>query len=469
MACRVSGRACLIKRQGKGGGFVVFDLVIKNACVVRKSGVRQLDVAIRNGKIVALANVGEELPAKETIDAEGMLLLPGLIDLHVHGGHGDPERETLQKVSMAAAAGGITTIVDQPLSNPSTVTVEQLLAKERAAERECVVDFSLWGGLVPGHLDDLKPMYEFGAKAFKSFMCRCSNYPMIDDGLLLKGMRLVGELGGMVAVHAESDTLIGQLVDDYRAAGRNDVRAFIESHPEYSELEAIERFLFLLQQAPSCQGHIVHLSIADGAKAVKRARAEGLDNITVETSPQYLGLCEDDLYAIGGVAKCDPPLRANETVDALWNYVLDGTIDIIASDHSPHEFKKKANRDFWSVPEGVTGVQTLLPVVVTEGRKRGLTWERLAALCSENPAKLFRIYGNKGAIEVGFDADLVFFDPKLDWVLRAEDLFYHNQHSPFIGRQFHGKVMKTLVRGVVVYDDHCITVQPGFGRYYKMQ
>lgn len=447
----------------------MLDMLIKGGYVVHPGGGELLDIGVKDGRIAALFAPGLQIDAAEVIDATGLVVLPGLIDAHVHGGHGDPDRETLKHASMAAAAGGITTILEQPLSNPSTVTVPRLQDKLQAAGEQCVVDFSLWGGLVPGHLDDLAPMAEFGAKAYKSFMCRCSNYPMTDDGTLLAGMQKVAELGGLVAVHAENDTLIQQLVDQFRAEGRNDIQAYLDSHPEYTELEAIHRFIYLASLAPGCRAHVVHMSIPAGAEAIKAARAGGVTNLSFETCPQYLGLDEDDLLTLGGVAKCDPPVRSRESVEKLWQYVLDGTVDIIASDHSPHapERKRPRDDDFWTVSEGVTSLQTLLPVVMTEGRRRGLSWSRLAELCSTNPARLFGLYGRKGAIAVGFDADVVLIDPEVEWVLRDEDLFYLHKNSPYTGRTFKGRVQQTLVRGTAVYRDHEITVQPGFGRFYR--
>jgi allantoinase len=449
----------------------MFDLLIKNGTVVLSQGAARHDIGILGGKIAALGWPGSLGAAAAEIDAAGLVILPGLIDAHVHGGHGDPDRETFHNASMAAAAGGITTILEQPLSNPSTVTVSRLKDKLQSAQEQFVVDFSLWGGLVPGHLADLAPMAEFGAKAYKSFMCRCSNYPMTDDGTLLAGMKEIAELGGLVAVHAENDTLMQQLIDQFKAEGRNDVQAYLDSHPEYTELEAINRFIFFASLVPECKAHIVHMSIPDGAEAIKAARARGVSNLSFETCPQYLGLSEDDLLAQGGVAKCDPPVRSRESVEKLWQYVLDGTVDIIAGDHSPHapERKQATNGDFWTVSEGVTSLQTLLPVVLTEGRRRGLTWERLAELCSTNPARLFGLYGRKGAIGVGFDADLVLLDPEAEWELRDEDLFYLHKNSPYTGRTFKGKVKQTLVRGTTVYREHEITVEPGFGRFYPQE
>lgn len=457
----------------------MFDLVIRNGEAARATGSRRLDVAVSSGRIAALLEpgVGAQVQAREYVDATGMVIFPGLVDPHVHGGVGEPERETIENVSRAAAAGGITTILDQPLSNPSTVTLERFEAKKAEMERESVVDFAIWGGLVPGHLDDLGSMFNAGAQAFKAFMCRCSNYPMTDDGLLLKGMSRIGELGGLVAVHAENDTLIQQLADDLKAAGRRDPGAFLESHPDYSELEAVRRFIFIARQAPACKGHVVHASISGAVEAVRTARegggcgTAGVD-ITIETCPQYLALTDCDMERIGGVAKCDPPLRSRHSVEAMWECVLKGWVDMVASDHSPHTLAKKTpvDGDFWTVAEGVTGVQTLLPVLVTEGRKRGMTWDQLARLCSTNPAKRFGLYGRKGDIELGFDADLVIFDPGAVWTLRDGDLFYVNKHSPYCGMTFTGKVARTLVRGVVVYDgeEHAVKVKPGYGRFYRM-
>lgn len=446
------------------------DLLIHGATVVKPTGLFRVNVGISRGKIAMLSSPSVEIEARRRLDATGMLLLPGLVDPHVHAGYGEPERETITAVSKAAAAGGVTTIMDQPLSKPSTVTRERLSAKKGAFENGSVVDFALWGGLVPGHIEDLGDMMEEGAQAFKAFMCRCSNYPMSPDGVLLRGMRRLGELGGLVGVHAENDTLIQDLLDEFLRQGKRDERAFLDSHPVYSELEAIKRFIFLGELVPACKCHLLHVSIPEGVLEVQEARRRGVTNISVETCPQYLALNEDDLLEIGGVAKCDPPVRSRESVERLWELVIEGAVDMIVSDHSPHPTEKKTQeKDFASVPEGVTGVQTLLPVVVTEGLKRGLSWPKLVSLVSTNPAKRFGLCGRKGDIEVGFDADLVVFNPRETWTLREDDLFYANRHSPFVGRTFTGKVVETLVRGETVYADGRITVDPGFGQFLKME
>lgn len=453
---------------------MVFDLVITNGTIVTGSGVFKGSVAVSDGTVAAVAAAGTELPGKSTVDAEGLMVLPGLIDAHSHAGHGDPDRENFTAYSRACAAGGITTFIDMPLSNPSTLTPETLREKITSSGSASHVDYALYGGVVPGYLHQVESMVKEGAGAFKSFTCRCSNYPMTDDGTLLEGMTILEKTGGILSVHAENDTLIQNLTDRLVAEGKNGPRAFLDSHPPYSELEAVQRVFFLAKQAPRCRVHIAHMSIPEGMELLRRCRGEGMDNLSAETCPQYLGMSEDDLEAIGALAKCDPPVRTAEAVERLWGYVLDGTVDIVASDHSPHPFSRKTEReaDFWTVAEGCTGIQTMLPVVLTEGRKRGLSWERLVQLMAERPADLFGLRGRKGRIAPGHDGDIVLLDPEREWVLEAGDLQHLVKQSPFTGRTFRGRVVKTFVRGELVYDDGApdkIVNRPGYGRYCPME
>lgn len=447
------------------------DLCVRNAKIVTADALFDGELYVKEGKVAAVTAPGAALEAEKVVDAQGSYLLPGVIDPHLHGGHGTPDRETFVCAGMAAAAGGITTVLEQPLSNPSTVTVQAFLDKKREADQSFVVDFGLWGGLVPGHLDEMEEIFRLGGGAFKSFMCRCSNYPSTNDGVLLEGMRKLAAFGGLSAVHAENDTLIQELADRFQAQGRTDARAFLDSHPPYSELEAVLRYLFLARQAPGCKAHVVHCSLPEGVEAVHKAQEEGVD-VTVETCPQYLGLCEDDLLALGGVAKCDPPVRPRETVERLWECVKAGKVDMIASDHSPHPFDRKVvDRDnFPHAAEGVTGLQTMLPVILTEGVvKRGLGLTDVVRMMCRNPAKRFGLYGRKGALEPGFDADFILVDMEKRWVCQAEKMHYLNKHTPFHGRTFQGSVEETYVRGRLVCKDNQILVKPGFGRYCPME
>ena len=451
-----------------------FDLVIENGTIVTGGGLFKGAVGVTAGVIEAVTGAETKLRGKEVVDAGGLMVLPGLLDVHSHGGHGDPHRENFTAYSRACAAGGITTFIDMPLSNPSTLTVEALKEKIATSGATSHVDYGLYGGAVPGYLDRMEAMAKEGAGAFKAFTCRCSNYPMTDDGTLLEGMKILERIGGILSVHAENDTLIQTLTDRLMAEGKNGPRAFLDSHPPYSELEAIRRVFFLAKEAPKCRVHIAHMSIPEGFELLRRSKGEGMNNLSAETCPQYLGLREEDLEVIGAVAKCDPPVRSAERVEKLWEYVIDGTVDIIASDHSPHPFSHKTERegDFWTVAEGCTGIQTMLPVVLTEGRKRGLSWRRLAQLMAERPAELFGLEGRKGRIAPGLDGDIVLVDPDKEWVLKAEDLEHLVKHSPFTGRTFKGRVVKTFVRGERVFDDEGaekIVNKAGFGKFCPME
>jgi allantoinase len=448
------------------------ELCIQNAVVVTCGFARTSDLYVSGGKIAAIACPGCGVGTADTVfDAKGKLLIPGVVDPHVHGGYGEPERESYACVGRAAAAGGVTTLMEQPLSYPPTATAEAFSDKRKRGEREFCVDFSLWGGLIPGHLDDMKAIYELGGGAFKSFMCRCSNYPSTNDGLLLEGLKKLREFGGLSAVHAENDTMIQELADRFSAEGKQDVQAFLESHPPYSELEAIRRYILIAEQVPGSRTHVVHCSIPEGIEAVDEAKRKGLD-MTVETCPQYLALTEDDLYRLGGVAKCDPPVRSKSSVERMWELVKSGKVDMIASDHSPHPFAKKVvpMDEFSRAAEGVTGVQTMLPVLLTEGvYKRGLPMIDLVRLLSENSARRYGLWGRKGALLPGFDADFSILDPDAEWTCRSEDLYYLNRHTPYEGRTFHGKLESTWLRGVKICESGKVLAQPGFGAFYPMK
>jgi allantoinase len=447
-----------------------YDILIKNGYLVLPTAVIKADMLVKEGKICGIVENSDNIEAKEVIDAKGRYVMPGAIDPHVHAGHGEPHRETFTTASMSAAAGGVTTFIDMPLSQPSTLTIEAYNDKIDEVNNKSVVDIALYGGLVDGYLDKIPAIHRAGGQAYKAFMCRCPNFHMTEDGPLLEGMELVADLGGVVTVHAENDTLIYHLKEKFKKQGKNDIEAFIESHPLYAELEAIQRFIFLAGLAPGAGAHIAHMSVPEGAEEVKYARAEGID-ISVETCPQYLGLNTDILFEKGGIAKCDPPARPQEVVDYLWEYVLDGTIDMIASDHSPHPFEKKVVPldEFDKANNGCNGLQTMIPVIIDEGIiKRDMSLPLFARFTAYNAARRFGLYPEKGALEIGADADFYILNLDGQWLCKAEDLYYTNKHSAFDGRLFNGKIETTYVRGVKVFDGEQIVAEPGHGKFVKM-
>jgi allantoinase len=391
------------------------------------------DVAIEDGRIVA---VGPELslPGAEVVEAHGLRVLPGAVDAHVH--FNDPGRadwEGWATGTAAAAAGGTTTVIDMPLNaHPPTVDAAAFRAKLDAAEAAAVTDFAFWGGLVPGNVPRLAELAELGVVGFKAFMAPSGieDFEAVDDVTLYDGMAEAARLGLTVAVHAENAQLVSR-----PPAGRG-WHDWCASRPVVAELEAIQRAVLFAEET-GCSLHVVHVSTARGVAIVAEARARGVD-VTCETCPHYLLLAEDDLEQLGAVAKCAPPLRARDEVAALRSAL--SSIDLIASDHSPSPASMKTGDDVFAIWGGISGCQSLLATALTE--------ELSLELVTSRPAERFRLPG-KGRLEPGYDADVVLVEPDAEWRLAADDLRYRHRHSPYVGRRFRGRVVRTLVRGGV--------------------
>jgi allantoinase len=393
-------------------------------------GAEPADVAVDDGCIVA---VGAELgiSALETVDAGGLRVLPGAVDAHVH--FNDPGRadwEGWASGTAAAAAGGTTCVVDMPLNaHPPTVDAASFREKVAAADGSAVTDYALWGGLVPGNVPRLAELAELGVVGFKAFMAPSGidDFEAVDDDTLAAGMAEAARLGLPVAVHAEDPARL------LAPAGRG-WRDWAASRPVEAELAAIARALSLAG-ATGCSLHVVHVSSGRGVRLVTEARARGLD-VTCETCPHYLVLDEDDLEALGAVAKCAPPLRARADRDDLRAELAAGAIDLVASDHSPSPPSMKAG-DAFAAWGGISGCQSLVALALTENVPH--------ALVSECPAGRFRLPG-KGRLEPGADADVVLVAP-VEWELHEDDLRYRHKQSPYVGRRLRGRVVRAWLRG----------------------
>ncbi len=412
----------------------------------------EADVAVEDGVVVG---VGDPPGARgEEVDARGLHVLPGAVDAHVHLNEpGRTDWEGFATGTLAAAAGGTTCVVDMPLNaHPPTVDAEAFRLKAAAGEAAARTDFALWGGLVPGGVGRLPELAEAGVVGFKAFLCPSGvdDFPAVDDLTLCEGMREAAALGLPVAVHAESASITDGLAERARREGRRGWRDYARSRPVVAELEAISRALVLAGET-GCSLHVVHVSSGRGARLVADARARGLD-VTCETCPHYLLLDEDDLEALGAVAKCAPPLRPRAEVEELWTELTAGRVDLVASDHSPAPGSLKENEDAFAVWGGISGCQTLLAALSTAAPARGLGAPDVARLVAGAPARRFRLAG-KGRIEPGGDADLVLVDRGAEHELRDEDLRYRHRHSPFVGRRLRGRVAQTLLRGEPVWRD----------------
>jgi len=430
----------------------MLDLVIRNGLVVEPNAARVADVAISGGRIAAIGP-GIADAARATIDAAGLIVFPGGIDAHVHFNEpGRTEWEGIATGSRAAAVGGVTCFADMPLnSTPPVVTAAAFDAKHAAATAQSQTDFAIWGGLVPGHLADLPELAARGVIGFKAFMANSGidDFAAADDATLRQGMEIAARLDRPVAVHAEDDVLTTRLANEALAAGKITPRDYLDSRPIEAELLAIARAIQFAAET-GCQLHIVHVSSAAGVALVTAARANGT-RVTCETCPHYLALTENDVIWLGAVAKCAPPIRAADEVAKLWEEVLAGRVDLLASDHSPAPWGMKTDANFFRVWGGIAGCQTLLPLMFCEAhRERSLPLTKLAQLLAAGPARVFRL-PNKGVLRVGYDADLTLIDPQAGVPLTEKHLEYRHKLSPYLGRPIHGLVRRTLLRGETIY------------------
>jgi len=405
------------------------------------------DIAIEDGRIVAL---GPQLPgAAEEIDARGLHILPGLIDVHLHFNEpGRTDWEGAATGSRALAAGGGTLFFDMPLnSTPCTVNAAAFDCKRAALAESSITDFALWGGLIPGNVPQMAELADRGVIGFKAFLCDSGlpEFPRADDLTLFEGMREAARLGLPVAVHAESQEITQGLA---RRIANGSVAQFLASRPVVAELEAIQRATLLAREA-GAKLHIVHVSSGRGVALAAEARAQGTD-VSIETCPHYLFFTEDDVERLGAVAKCAPPLRAAAERDALWKQLLAGTVDIVASDHSPAPPEMKTG-DFGKAWGGIAGVQSTLGVLLDR-----VPLERISSLVSAEPARRFRI-PSKGAIAIGMDADLVLVNLSKSVQLRPEHLMQRHALSPYVGSSFRGCVVRTIRRGETIFGNGKIT------------
>jgi allantoinase len=437
-----------------------FDRIVRGGQTVLPGEVRVMDIGIRDGRIAALSDRLEAEDGTPETDARGLWVLPGMVDVHVH--FNEPNMghwEGFATGSAALAAGGCTSYVDMPLNGlPPTVNVPALRMKEELAAGSSAVDYAFWGGLVPGHLDDLEPLGAEGVLAFKAFLSNPGGdgeerFREVDDWTLLEGMKRIASFGGLLALHAESDAITSKLADEAARVGRTGALDFAATRPVIAELEAVNRALLFAEQT-GCRLHFVHISSPEGVELIDRAKRRGLD-VTVETCPHYLALSELDMERLGPVAKCAPPLRDEARIERMWELLAEGRIDVIASDHSPcpEELKNAPGKTFAEAWGGIAGAQSSLELMLHEGHvARGIPLPELSAMLSAKPAKRFGLYPRKGVIAVGFDADLAIVDPNASYTLTKDDLYQRHKISPYVGRTFSCRVAATLVRGRTVYE-----------------
>jgi allantoinase len=452
--------------------------LITNGQVVTETGIEALDVAIDGGRIVALAARGTAIEASEVIDAAGAFVIPGAIDIHFHcRAPAYPDRGDFATETQAAAAGGVTTIFEMPISKPCCATGEIFRARKALGEANAYVNFGLYGA--PGLLDrrEIREMVDEGAIGFKIFMTGAPAGRNDEfEGLCLphvpelyQGMKLVAETGLVCSVHAENDQLLEWHSAQLRAANRNDVASHGESRPPHVEALAVAT-LFSLNKTANVRLHIAHLSSSETLEIFRQFKAAGAPG-TAETCPHYLLFTETDMERVGPYAKINPPLRKQADMDALWGGIADNTLIAVTTDHSPFtvEEKERARTDIWRTPPGSPGVEELVLGMMDSALKGRFSIQKAVKLISTNGAKRFGLYPHKGVIAVNADADLVIYDPNVTTTIHPDMLFSKAKACDklYEDMTFQGRIRRTLVNGRTVFVEGQLVGERGWGKFVR--
>ncbi|KUJ70916.1 cyclic amidohydrolase [Streptomyces albus subsp. albus] len=440
------------------------ELVLRSTRVITSSGTRAASVAVAGGKITAVLPYRAQPPGTARLEDLGDdVLLPGLVDTHVHVN--DPGRtawEGFTSATRAAAAGGVTTLIDMPLNSiPPTTTVQALDTKRAVARPQAHVDVGFWGGAVPGNIPDLEPLHQAGVFGFKCFLLHSGvdEFPQLSPAALDAALGEIAGFGGLLIVHAEDPRLIA---DAPEPSGPR-YADFLASRPRDAENRAIAG-LIALARKHDARVHVLHLSSAEALPLIAAARREGV-RITVETCPHFLTLTAEEVPDGATEFKCCPPIREAANQDALWAGLADGTIDCVVSDHSPCTADLKVG-DFGRAWGGIASLQLGLPAVWTEARRRGHTLEEVARWMATAPAELVGL-DTKGAIEPGRDADFAVLAPDRTFTVRPADLHHRNPVTAYAGKTLYGVVRSTWLRGTKIAD-HGIPTEPT-GRLLERQ
>lgn len=443
-----------------------FDVVVKGK-IVLPNEVIDGEIGIINGKIEVIERTQGNLIGSQIIDAIGQVILPGVIDGHVHA-FSNPE-EGLIATTSAAAAGGVTTIIDMPYDLPNPVNNLDIFSKKvELVDREAIVDTCLWGTIAKENgaeaIDDLA---QAGACAFKmsTFETDSYRFPRISDVDIMKAMNKLKEYDLVAAFHAENDEMIVDLIDEFQKKGKVYPKAHMESRPPVTETTAVLKLMELCHWTEA-KLHIVHVSHPRTISLIQQFKSQGV-KVTAETCYPYLLLSVNDLERFGPKAKNNPPLRYEEDVQGLWEQLMDGKIDFITTDHAPwkNEQKERGADNIFLASSGMPGLDIMVPLMYDAAvKERGMAVEQFAKIMSQNVADIYGI-PNKGRIEVGYDADFTIIDPSKPYLIEEKNLHSNAKLTPFDGVKVNCSIAKTIIRGVTVYNGEDITVEPGFGNF----
>jgi len=422
------------------------DIVVRSTRVVTPNGVRAAAVHIAGGKIAHITNWDELNAADRVVDYHNLLIMPGVVDTHVHVNEpGRTEWEGFATATRAAAAGGVTTILDMPLNSiPPTTSVAALETKRAALGNQGIVNVEFIGGLIPGNVEQLLPLRDAGVRAFKCFLSPSGvdEFPAVSEQDLRAAFPVLARTGLPLMVHAEDPA---RLLPS-PAEGSRHYATYLASRPPIAERDAIALLVRLMEWCPT-RVHVVHLSSAESLDKIRAARARGLP-LTVETCPHYLTFAAEEIPDGATEYKCAPPIRGRAERDALWAALIRDEIDLVASDHSPCPPLMKATEgDFFAAWGGIASLQLSLSAIWTGARARGVGPERIAGWMSANTARLAGVDDRKGQLAAGYDADVVVWDPEAAFTVDANRLQHRHAVTPYAGRELFGRVHATYVGG----------------------
>jgi allantoinase len=443
------------------------DVVIKNGTLVLPSGLWEGSLIIDEGKIIGIMKSSEP-KADRVVDAAGRFILPGMVDMHVHlRDPGNPERENFESGTRAAAAGGVTTVMDMPNTIPATVTVKAFEEKKAIVGKKSLVDFGLVAGAGEVPEEELRGLANAGAVAFKSFMIARFKELAADDWQLRKNFEIIADEGLPCLIHAENQVIVDRGVAEAKRLGRVDPLAHCEFRPSMAEAEAASRALMFAEEA-GMHLHVCHITAGSVVDILEEAQIRGVD-ATGETSTNYLLMNEETMKARGPYAKVDPPLRTEADQARLWDALNDGVIDVLASDHAPYtkEEKERGWKNIFDAPSGGVVIETTLPLMLNAVNDGRIGLERLVEVFSANPAMINGVYPKKGALNIGADADVVIVDMDKQFKIRGEDLKTIQKITPYEGIEGVGAPVMTLLRGSVVYEDGQVVGKPGQGKWLR--
>jgi dihydroorotase len=445
------------------------DIVIAGGEVVSADAVYRADVAIAGEKIIAVG-APDAMPAtKKTINGKGQYVIPGAIDSHVHfRTPGYDYKEDWQSGTGAAARGGVTTVLEMPNTNPPTGSLEALRQKQGIAARQAYVDYGIYGLLDEKNIDQLEALAAAGVSGFKCFMGNTfGDLPAPSDGAMLEGFEILARLGMRCTVHAENASIMARRQARLEAAGRTDTLAHLAARPEVCAIEAVSRAVIFAEWT-GARLHIAHKSSKDALYLLRDAKKRGVD-VTVETCPQYLLLSTEDQKRLGNVLRVNPPIREPGHQEPLWEALREGVVDMIATDHAPHTPEEKSRASVWQCDCGFPGVETQMPLMLTEVSKGRMSISDYVRWACVNPAKAWGFFPNKGVIQPGADADIALVDLKREWSIDQSQLFSKSKISPWNGRRVQGGPVLTMVRGRVVMENGNIVAEPGWGKPAKQR